>query len=369
MIDTSLDTSNFYFLIAVIQGFVLSLLIFFRRPSRMLHRFLGILIFLFSLSLLHLVLEESIHAFNGRFPIPMDFGMAYGPLAYFHVLLIKNPKRKFLKKDLLHFLPSLIFDVFFFTGFFLYLGANMDWAYEHIPLIQGIGLSLALLGAIQLGVYGWLIFKESKDARILLREFTKVREWLSYIIICWITIIGFLFLSIPIALFFIDQFDDNSAYIYKPLGAIMGLCIYALGYLYITRYAKAVEAYTERAKKFTLSEEELDQKKQQILQALTGEKLYADTSLTVSGLAEHLGWPINQLSTIINESLHTNFNDLINQHRIAAFKAKVLEPESQKFSILGLAKEAGFSSKASFYRAFKKETGLTPTEFMKHQMS
>ena len=98
MIDTSLDTSNFYFLIAVIQGFVLSLLIFFRQPPRVLHRLLGILIFLFSLSLLHLILEESIHAFNGRFPIPMDFGMAYGPLAYFHVLLIKNPKRKFLKK-------------------------------------------------------------------------------------------------------------------------------------------------------------------------------------------------------------------------------------------------------------------------------
>ncbi|WP_099544758.1 helix-turn-helix domain-containing protein [Maribacter sp. 4G9] len=43
------------------------------------------------------------------------------------------------------------------------------------------------------------------------------------------------------------------------------------------------------------------------------------------------------------------------------------EPESQKYLIVGLGQEVDFRSKASFYRAFKKETGMTPSQFIKSQ--
>ncbi|MEM9935686.1 MAG: helix-turn-helix domain-containing protein [Bacteroidota bacterium] len=367
MIDTSLDSSNFYFLIAVIQGIILSLLIFFRQPPKKPHRFLGVLIFLFSLSLLHLILEESIHAFNGKFPIPMDFGLAYGPLAYLHVCYIKDPRRRFTKKELLHFLPSLLLDGLFFSALFIYLRSHMDWAYAHIPLIQGVGLSMMFLTILQMGVYSWWVFKESQDAKVLLREFKKVQQWIKYMMLSWGTFICFLIIAIPIALYFIEQLDDHSAYLYKPLGSLIGICIYTIGYLYLLKYGKIIEAYIERVQKFKLNEEEMAAKKEELLQLLTHDKPYTDNSLTLASLAEQIGWPINQLSIIINESLHTNFNDLINKHRVDAFKLKVLEPDSQKYSILGLAKEAGFSSKASFYRAFKRETGLTPTDFVKTQ--
>jgi AraC-like DNA-binding protein len=47
-----------------------------------------------------------------------------------------------------------------------------------------------------------------------------------------------------------------------------------------------------------------------------------------------------------------------------AFKEKILAPNSQKYSIEGIAHDIGFKSKASFYRAFRKETSLTPSEFL-----
>ncbi len=297
----------------------------------------------------------------------MEFSLSFGPLAYLHILYIKDPKRIFLKKDLLHFLPSLLLDGLFFTAIFLYIRTHMDWAYENIPLIQSVALDIALLGAIQLSIYTYFIYRESVEAKRMLREFQKIKKWLNYLIGLWSFLIGFLVLAVPIGLLFIEDVDKNSALFYIPLGILLGLCIYLLGYLYILKYGKLIESYTERISKFSFSEEELEGRKDHLLHVLKEEKMYCDSGLTIAKLSNHLNWPINSLSNVINESLHTNFNDLINYYRVEAFKERACEPESQKYSILGIGQEVGFRSKASFYRAFKKETGITPSQFIKSQ--
>ena len=364
MLDTSLNSSNFYFLLAVFQGVILTFIIIFRSPIRRSNVFFGLLLLLFSLSLLHLILEESISGFNTKFPIPMEFSLSYGPLAYLHILYIKDPKRVFLKKDLLHFLPSLLLDGVFFTTTFLYIKTHLDWAYENIPLIQSIALVISFLGAIQLSIYTYFIYRESIEAKRMLKQFQKIKKWLNYLITLWSVLIGFLVLAVLIGLIYIDDLDDNSALIYKPLGVIISLSIYLLGYQYALKYAKLVENYSERISKFSFSEEELERRKDQLLHVLKEQKIYNDSNLTIAKLANHLNWPINSLSNVVNESLYTNFNDLINHYRIEAFKELAFEQESQKYSIVGLAQEVGFRSKASFYRAFKKETGLTPSQFI-----
>ena len=367
MIDTSLDSSNFYFLLAVFQGAILAVITIFRGTFRKANLFFGLLIFLFSLSLLHLILEESISAFNSKFPIPMEFSLAYGPLTYLHILYIKDPKRTFLKKDLLHFLPSFLLDGVFFTAIFIYIRNHMEWAYENILLIQTLALVIAFLGAVQLSIYTYLIYRESVEAKRVLREFQKIKKWLNQLIGSWGLLIGFLVLTVPIGLVFIEDLDEHSSLIYKPLGILICLFIYILGYLYLLKYASVIERYVERISKFSFTEHEINDQKIRLLLALKEENLYQDSGLTIAKLANHLCLPINSLSILINESLQTNFNDLINHHRVMAFKNRVLEPDSHKYSIVGLSQEVGFSSKASFYRAFKKETGMTPSDFIKSQ--
>ncbi len=367
MIDTSLSSWNFYLLFAVFQGFLVSGFIFLKRPPNKPNTYFGIIILFFTLALLHLVLEQSIQAFNSKFPIPMEFTMSYGPLAYLHIKHIKDPSRKFSTKDLLHFLPSLVFDVLFFTFAFLWIRANLDWAYSNIPLIQGIALIVAFIGMIILAIYTYMIYKELADTRPLLKEFNEVKKWLYTLIISWSSIILFFALTVPISLLFIEAFDDNSHLIYRPLQTMTALFIFILGYLYLTRYSNVLRNYRDRIAKFKISEDELDSKKKEIINALERDKLYEDPSITLARLAGHLGWPINSVSTLINDTLHTNFNDLINQYRVAAFKQIAIKPESSKYSILGLGKEVGFSSKASFYRIFKKETGMTPSEFIQSE--
>lgn len=367
MIDTSLDSSNFYFLLAVFQGVILSVLILLKSPRRKPNIYFGLLIFLFSVSLLHLVLESSIHAFNVKFPFPMEFNLAYGPLAYLHILHIKDPLRKFNKKDLAHFVPTLLLDAFFFSSTFLYLGNHMEWAYENIPLIQGVAMSLSFVSMLQLAAYTYLIYKEASDSKVVLKDFSHVKNWLSLLVYSWSLVIGFFMIATPIALIFIEQLDNHSEWLYIPLGIINATWIFSLGFLYLLKYSRVLDKYMGKVEKFNISSDEIEEKRIQILTALESHQIYRDPKITVTKLAGHLNWPINSVSKMINETLDSNFNDLINQYRVSAFKKLVLKPESKKYSILGLGQEVGFSSKASFYRIFKKETGMTPSEYLKKQ--
>lgn len=365
MIDTSLDSSNLYFLVAVLQGITIAAIIILRKPFRKSHLFLGLLIFLFSLSLLHLILEESIHAFNSQFPVPMEFSFMFGPLAYLHTVFLKRPRAGMKFSRYLHFLPSLMIDVVLFTTFFLFVRAHEEWAYANIENIQTVALLIMSLCLLQLAVYTYLIYLQMRPDQSLPKEFSPIRKWLKTLIFTWLVMLGFLTIAIPIALLNIEHLDENSYLIYKPLGIIIGLCIYGLGYLYLLKYINHINEYIDRSNRVRFSLDELQKKRDLLISSLKRDKHYLRDSVTVAKLAEHMRWPINDLSLVINEALSTNFNDLMNKYRIQEFMELVGKPENKKYSILGLAEKVGFGSKASFYRAFKKETGLTPSEYLK----
>jgi AraC-like DNA-binding protein len=112
-----------------------------------------------------------------------------------------------------------------------------------------------------------------------------------------------------------------------------------------------------------LGVEEAEPLRQRLEVALHQEKPYLDQDLSLAELAKMVGTSDKKLSTLLNQNMHTNFYDYINSFRIVAFKAGVAEGKLEQFSIVGLALQCGFKSKSSFYRAFKKETGLSPSQF------
>lgn len=60
-----------------------------------------------------------------------------------------------------------------------------------------------------------------------------------------------------------------------------------------------------------------------------------------------------------------NFYNFINRYRIQEAIKLMNSESSGKFSIEGIARQSGFNSRSSFYTAFKTETGLTPSSFLK----
>ena len=94
------------------------------------------------------------------------------------------------------------------------------------------------------------------------------------------------------------------------------------------------------------------------------DRAHRQEGLTIGGLAEKLGVREYRLRRLINQALgYRNFNSFLNDHRIAEVKAALTDPSQAEVPVLTLALDAGFSSLGPFNRAFKADTGMTPSQF------
>lgn len=96
------------------------------------------------------------------------------------------------------------------------------------------------------------------------------------------------------------------------------------------------------------------------------DRLYRQEGLTIGVLAGRLGLPEYRLRRAINRGLgYRNFNEYLNRHRLADAKQALADPAQADVPILTIALDSGFQSLGPFNRAFKADTGMTPTEYRK----
>lgn len=89
--------------------------------------------------------------------------------------------------------------------------------------------------------------------------------------------------------------------------------------------------------------------------------------ITVMQLAVELNMPMHHLSYVLNFHYKQRFNDFINQYRVDYVRRLLKEEGWRKHKLETLATEAGFSSRSTFFAAFKKITGLTPNDYSRQE--
>lgn len=104
---------------------------------------------------------------------------------------------------------------------------------------------------------------------------------------------------------------------------------------------------------------------QKIEHELKEKKQYRQNPFTLQDLASELGAPSYRLSKAINLAYGKTFPELVNYYRVQEVKEQLLDPKKAHLKIESLAYQAGFNTPSSFYVAFKKDTGLTPSSFRK----
>jgi len=119
----------------------------------------------------------------------------------------------------------------------------------------------------------------------------------------------------------------------------------------------------DKYRKSLLSEEQTTDILRRLSETMEKDRPYLEPELTLPELSKRLSLSPNHVSQVINGKLNKTFFDYINEYRVEEAKRLLVSPEARRLSILGIATDAGFNSKNAFYQAFKKNTGMNPSEF------
>lgn len=303
--------------------------------------------------------------------------LAVGPLLFFYVKSITTSYFRFRKRDGLHFIPVLIFIVYKIVIFVYdaslpgfedtqngFLKIHLDEKYIQ-PLVEIIeNLQMLLYFAFTFQLY-YTYKRKIQDyfSNTYALELNWIRNFLF--------VYAFLFLYKVFENVVGNSIIDlhwTQRWWYEFFSAIAILYIGIKGYFTDTNTLKDLNLSMQPKQKSktgaTLQNEKLEKDKVTVENFMRQNSPFLNPDLNLTELSKMINISVPELSDIINSGFQKNFNDFINSYRVTAVQ-KMLENGKQKqLSLLGIAHECGFNSKATFNRVFKKLTSLTPSEYL-----
>lgn len=114
-----------------------------------------------------------------------------------------------------------------------------------------------------------------------------------------------------------------------------------------------------------LTDERIRQIDDVVTRFLQDKKPFLQQRYSLKDLSEETQIPLHQLSAYINKHCGKNFNDFINEYRVHYCKEKILNQECRNKKLEAVAEESGFNNRNTFAIAFKKVTGINPSQFLK----
>jgi AraC-like DNA-binding protein len=368
---------NQLFLVLINGGIILGLFVIILINSKSGRKtraniFLSILLAALTFSVFHLryagdlITHFSVKAYTLGDPT----FLLIAPLLWFYVTELGGGRISFNAKSLAHFIPFFVI-VFCSLTFRSFLNdTGITRVLDQHPRLPFTIFWMIMV--IQFSAYQILIHRKWHEYQQLIQQEVSNTEDVN---ISWVRFFTGVFLivnlSFLVSLFAVIHLDVMDL-VWKSVGVILSLTIFALGYKGILQKEilfpeslvkpQSVEltASTEPA---TKPDHALIEKLQQYME---NEKPFLDPELSLSILAKAMGINRNQLSQLINTGIGENFYDFINKYRVEEIKRLMVDPQKQNYNLLGMALEAGFKSKSTFNLIFKRFTGLTPTEYRKN---
>ena len=119
---------------------------------------------------------------------------------------------------------------------------------------------------------------------------------------------------------------------------------------------------TSKYERSALGTEQAARIAQLLDQTMRRESLYRDPFLSLGTLAARARVKPHRISQVLNVHIGRSFFDYVNGWRIHEAKRRLADED---LPIVKVFEDVGFNSRSTFYTAFKKETGLTPSEYRK----
>lgn len=345
------------FIIGLIQGLIFGiLLIFLNKKGNRSTLLLGIFILAFSVDYITPISK----LFNITIDYPQlnflfDFRWLLFPLFYLYVRQVSIlPKSRSMYFCLLPWLLMLIFSLLNY-----FIGIKSIWESSLFNMIYYRGSNIFDIFMAIITVL--FINKHSAETQNQYSS-TKLKElkWAKVFVISGIIFVLLMQTRLAIKNYYLDLFEAivNVGFLYWV--SIYGIRQKNIESLILT-FEKNIEEKKIPRKQKTNEDIELVKK---IEQFLLNKKEYLKPDLTIANVSEHINEHPKRVSYAINIVTNKNFKSYINSYRIAEAMRLLEDKSNTNYSIEGIGFEVGFRSKSVFYNAFKKETGLTPHNFI-----
>lgn len=344
-----------------------------RKGNRRNNKILGLIFLLFSLS----IGDFTCRVMGITFPLPVmhwiddGFFFLYGPLLYIYTKYVTQNDFKFNYKNALHFIPYLLFIIYL-----IYLLITIDSETQH-NILKDVHTQLTLVVLIfnlisytHLYSYLWATYSTFSIYKAAIKDrFSSIDEinldWLNFMIkaMTAITTISFIHNLLPIF--------GNAYFHYGSLIALLIFLFYFINRVLIIALNQP-EIFSgissEDLVKYAgsnLSDEDVNHNKSRLEHLLYKDKMYLNPDLSINDLSEKMKKKSKLLSQVINQGFNMSFFDLVNTYRCEEVKYILKNSSDPKITIIEAMYQAGFNSKSSFNKEFKKLTGQTPSEFKK----
>jgi len=408
------------FALPVYQSVILTLLLFFSSNRRLsssriiMGSFQFLMAFYFTFNFLYSIRAFEVVASIYFLILPVI--LLFIPVFYLYILSITTPGFMFKKSYLFHFIPAFSILCLNLPYLFASVAERTDFISNGYNMVSSKLFSY-LLSVYMVGIFGiftlQLLFYAIRSVKLYRNHKMYIESRFSYtenINLDWILV-----LIISFVIFFV--FNDLLYFVGFRQHFITQI-IYNIAMLIITFYAgyrgllqvnlnemisvqnllvfsgqddcqasdkadsvllplvsqttnteskgSQITNKTESIKKYSGSALSGDQKKillSKLDQLVIHEKIFINDKLSIEDIAVKLDTNTKYISQLINETYNKNFYNFINFYRIEEAKRLLISEENEKYSILGIAQSVGFVSKSTFNVAFKRYTGVTPTEF------
>lgn len=361
----------------IIMGFLLSLAIAVRTSSKnRVLRFLGWFLLVQTIIALDVFL-----CYSGYMKYTLAFNDSTEPLVlilapliylFLYELLLRVDLN--FKKYWFHFLPAVLYAITQ-IGYYLHplpvkLNAYVDAYFDDLPMVEvppGTTYPYQLIkDEFRWLILGSFVIYIILSLRLLLKyNREKGRsdssKGISKLIFSKNTIIALITIFIVVLIIFLNYEDDGGDHYIAILQSIIVLFT---AFLFILE-SRFFENSWIADKYETLKIKGGDVRLTDVESIVVAQDYYLGKTVSLKGLAALLEVNPNYLSKIINSGTGMNFNDFINRYRVEEAKKRLHNKDYSHLTVEAIGASVGFTSKSTFYAAFKKHVGESPSVFMK----
>lgn len=338
----------FFSAVGAFNAFVLGIyLLFFQRPRLLSSQMLGLLLLALSIR----IGKSVCYFFDPGLPedirqIGLTAAWFIGPALLFYLKSLVEG----IKKMPLNWQYQLLL----WVGLSLCLGLGFPYRYYGDLWNHAVIHLIYFQWLCYVCISGYWVWQYYQKQEVVERKSPK-----TYWVVC--IYLGSLFIFL--AYFIVLYGAPYPAYILASLIFSFLFYLYLLSYFF-RKEIRSIHLSATKYQHKKIAAPEAQAVIDRLLDLMEMPAFYRNTNLKLQDLATALGESPHFISQLLNDNLGKSFSTFVNEYRIKA--AKKMIATHRHFTLEAIGQEVGFSSKSTFYAAFKKITGTTPAKFRSH---